>query len=156
DPPFNFNIGLNSILSGGSGFNNIGDIYAFNPQPEPPGFSGIVMNAPVHATLDPTQGDNVMNFEFFHDPPSERSAIVVELNSSVDINMIGGKGSEMMNLFIGSGSGIAPCIMPQGSVNAMLQSGAGNDTIVADMNFDSDSLGRVTAQVFAGGGDDDA
>lgn len=158
EPPYAFNIPLISNLNGGDSA-DISVIYAFNPQPEPPGFPGMVINAPITANLDPARGGNTLSVQFFNEASSaDRPPAMLSLNSAFTVNMLGGSGSNLMELMIGSGDlgGIRPLLMSGGSVMAMLDGRAGrSDTIRANMWFDPRSMGHVDAQVLGGRFNDD-
>jgi hypothetical protein len=156
DPPPNFSIPLTTNIHTRGTNDDVRVIYAWNPNNPLLGFPRLGLNAPISLNIDGGKGTtNTFAVEFFHDPAPDRTAPPLFLNNAFSVNMRGGSGTDVMNLDIGSPTGVMPNITSGGSVNVRLAAGAGSETIAANMWYDPDTMGPVNAKIIGGAGIDD-
>jgi hypothetical protein len=80
----------------------------------------------------------------------------LEIGAALSFHVQGGDRNDLIGLLMGDPNEVGdPNLMPTGSLDVLLAGGGGNDVLSAKLCLDPASMGRVTARVLGGAGNDD-
>jgi hypothetical protein len=159
DPP-TFNIPLMTRIHG-SGSDAVRVGYHFHT---PPGTENGIIAILAPITLDVAgSGMNSVQVAFAADAARAGSTRPrLEIGAALSFHVQGGDRNDLIGLLMGDPNQYGdpnemgdPDLMPTGSLDVLLAGGGGNDVISAKLRLDPASMGRVTARVLGGAGNDD-